>query len=186
MACEETRAVVGTRIRQLRQEGGLSQRELADQCGLTASFLSLVERGKCNPGLDSLRRIAEALNVPLLYFITRDREVEPVVRKNNRTRLTFPGEKLTYELLMPRLGNHLEMFMGRRQPGSRSPAKPPPHSSDECIFVLEGRMKIALAGKEYHLGPGDSVHFNGVELEYIEALGDRELLYICAVTPPIL
>ena len=52
--------VLGSRIRERRKELGLGLQALADQTGLTASFLSLVERNLTSPSLDSLIKIAEA------------------------------------------------------------------------------------------------------------------------------
>ena len=59
---------LGERVREQRKELGLSLEELATRTGLGASFLSLVERNINNPSLDSLYRIAEALDVPNSTF----------------------------------------------------------------------------------------------------------------------
>jgi transcriptional regulator with XRE-family HTH domain len=69
-----------------RHELGISLGVLAERTGLTASFLSLVERDLSKPSLDSLRSIAEALAVPTFYFsqessIGRAAAQNPVVRE---------------------------------------------------------------------------------------------------------
>ena len=54
---------LGAKLKAARQARGLSLAELADSSGLTKGFISQVENGRSNPSLDSLRRIAVALEV---------------------------------------------------------------------------------------------------------------------------
>lgn len=49
----------------LRLKSGLSQRGLASKIGSTQSYISRLEKGTLNPGLDKLRLIAQVLNVTL-------------------------------------------------------------------------------------------------------------------------
>lgn len=177
--------LVGRRIRQRRKERRLSLRELAEQSDLTASFLSLVERGHNTPSLDSLRRIAAALDVPIFYF-TEINSRDPVVRRNERIKVTFPPGDLTVELLVPNLRSHLEVFISRVHPSAGNIARPTVHSSDECIYLMEGRLKVSLQDGEYTLEAGDSISFNGITLREICALDDQEAVFIAAITPPVL
>ena len=53
----------GKRIRRVRRDQELSQRELAQRAGLSLNTVSLIERGRRTPGVDTLARIARALGV---------------------------------------------------------------------------------------------------------------------------
>ena len=53
----------GEIVRQLRQEKGWSQEELASQCDLDRTYVSGVERGVRNIGLLNILRIADALSI---------------------------------------------------------------------------------------------------------------------------
>lgn len=57
------------RIRQLRRERGMTQRELAQVAGCGRSFLSEIETGKANPTQAVLQLIATALDVPLAEVV---------------------------------------------------------------------------------------------------------------------
>jgi transcriptional regulator with XRE-family HTH domain len=48
----------------LRKAADVSQEELADQCGFARSYMSRIERGKGNPSLDAIERLARGLRVP--------------------------------------------------------------------------------------------------------------------------
>lgn len=63
-------SLVGQKLKQRRDELKLSLRALAAQTDLSAAFLSQIERGKSNPSLNSLQRIAKTLEVPLHFFLT--------------------------------------------------------------------------------------------------------------------
>lgn len=58
-------SILGTRIRQRRREIGLTQRELARRVGISASYLNLIEWNRRQIAGARLRRIAEALDLPL-------------------------------------------------------------------------------------------------------------------------
>jgi transcriptional regulator with XRE-family HTH domain len=56
---------IGTRLLQLRNQKGLSQRQLSQRCGLASSYLSRIENRRLEPRPRTLRRIAAALGVPV-------------------------------------------------------------------------------------------------------------------------
>ncbi len=64
----DTKKLIGARIKELRKQAGLTQERLAETVGMDSRHLSRLETGKHFPSLDSLERIAEALNVPLAEF----------------------------------------------------------------------------------------------------------------------
>jgi transcriptional regulator with XRE-family HTH domain len=59
-------AALAARVAEQRRDRGLSQRELADLCGTTQSAIARVERGARPPRLDTLLRIAGALDCELV------------------------------------------------------------------------------------------------------------------------
>ncbi|BAZ87197.1 helix-turn-helix domain-containing protein [Dolichospermum compactum] len=59
----------GSRLRQIRQNMGLSQEELAHLCNLDRSYMGGVERGERNISLVNIHKIADALNIsPREFF----------------------------------------------------------------------------------------------------------------------
>jgi XRE family transcriptional regulator of biofilm formation len=51
-------------LRKLREERGLTQRDLAEKAGTTGAYIAMLETGvKKNPSLDLLKQIAKALKV---------------------------------------------------------------------------------------------------------------------------
>ena len=59
-------AQIADHVAEQRNAKGLSQRELAERCGTTQSAIARLERGGRPPRIDTLLRIAEALDCELL------------------------------------------------------------------------------------------------------------------------
>lgn len=176
---------LGHRIRARRQDLKLSQRQVAEQVGLTASFLSQIERDLASPSIESLRKISEALDVPIFYFLIEPETKSPVVRRDKRLKLVLPESRLTYELLTPDLSQQMEVFMAELEPGDANIATRLFQDTEECIYVLQGELEIQLGEEVHLLGPGDSIYFEGPLLRRLAAKGDQTLRFVSAITPPI-
>jgi transcriptional regulator with XRE-family HTH domain len=69
-------AALGAVIRRLREEAGLSEKELAAQAGLDLDEVGAIEAGRMEPTWGDLRRVAYALKVPLpdlLRLVEKDK-----------------------------------------------------------------------------------------------------------------
>jgi transcriptional regulator with XRE-family HTH domain len=172
---------LGDRLRARRTGLGLSLSELAAEVGVSASFLSQVER---SPSIDSLARISRALDVPIYYFLVDS--PSPVVRHDERQILSMPDSSLRYELLCPDLRKSMEAWLARLAPGQVSSAVPLSHSTEEFVFVLQGELEMRVGPHTYRLGPHDSLYYHGLVPHQFTSVGDEELVFVSAVTPPIL
>jgi transcriptional regulator with XRE-family HTH domain len=63
---------IGTTIRAHRLQKGLSQGDIEKKTGLLRCYLSRVENGHTVPSLDTLSKIAQALDVPISQFFSED------------------------------------------------------------------------------------------------------------------
>jgi transcriptional regulator with XRE-family HTH domain len=71
--------VIGHRLRKLREEKNLSQGDIEKRTGLLRCYISRVENGHTVPSLETLERLASALDVPLyqLFYEGDDPPVMP-------------------------------------------------------------------------------------------------------------
>jgi transcriptional regulator with XRE-family HTH domain len=60
---------VGKRIKELRQEKGFSQEELAYEADVPLSQIGRIERGETNPTISTLYVISKALNIKLMTLL---------------------------------------------------------------------------------------------------------------------
>jgi transcriptional regulator with XRE-family HTH domain len=84
---------VAERIRLARKSQGLSLKELADQAGITSSYLGQVERGERKPSLRTVVLLARALRVPAGQLIegSPPHMSETVVRWEKRIHALLEG-----------------------------------------------------------------------------------------------
>ena len=75
------RLIFGFKVRYLRQQGGLSYHQLADQTGLSKSYLNDIEKGKKYPKPDKVQALAKALEVPYdtLVSTTGHKKLQPII-----------------------------------------------------------------------------------------------------------
>ena len=75
----------GQQIRRKREKSGIGLTEFANGIGISASYLSRIERDQANPSPSVLRRIAEALH--------RERRARDVISKITDTETEAPHDK---------------------------------------------------------------------------------------------
>jgi transcriptional regulator with XRE-family HTH domain len=56
---------VGTRVRELREQRGLSQEALADICHMHRTYIGLIERGERSLSLQAVESVAQGLGIPV-------------------------------------------------------------------------------------------------------------------------
>jgi transcriptional regulator with XRE-family HTH domain len=61
----------GAHVRSLRMQKGLSQTDLAVNCGFYQTYLSRIEQGKANPTLNAIEVIANALGLTVFELFAR-------------------------------------------------------------------------------------------------------------------
>jgi transcriptional regulator with XRE-family HTH domain len=62
---QDWRTVLGKNVHRLRQQRGMTQEELAFEAEIDLTYMGGIERGRRNPSLLVMARIAKALSVPL-------------------------------------------------------------------------------------------------------------------------
>ena len=183
VASEAGERTLGAKLRRLRTEKGISLRGLAQATGLTPSFLSQVERDLAEPSITSLRRLAEALRVPVFLLFVNSGEYSPIVRRNSRRMIRLPGSRLTYQLLVPDLNRQMEAIMTRVAVGGQTSECPISHEGEEWTMVLEGRMTIQVADDVYILEEGDCIYYHASLPHLISNAGEQELVVLSVMTP---
>ncbi|MCT8974421.1 helix-turn-helix domain-containing protein [Microbaculum marinisediminis] len=175
---------LGLRIRQLRQDQGLSIAALAKRSGVPVSTISKIENGLLKPSLVNAINLATALQANLGFLLDRTRTQHArysVVRRNQRGRRSFPEMALVLEDLssgfVPGL---LESRIGTIGPGAHSGEEFMSHPGEELAHVLSGRITYDIDGTIVEIAQGDSLHFQSDTPHrwYNDSDGPAELLWV--------
>lgn len=151
---------IGRSVRALRTAQALSLGDLARASGLSRTILGKIESGAGNPSIETLWRVARALNVPLGALL--DEEVGPPVRVvPSRSAPALAADSGMRAWMVHAEGREhrselfdLDLAAGVQQ---RTDAHLP--GTEELIVCVSGRLLVGPLGDEVELGPGDSVWF---------------------------
>lgn len=75
------------RLKELREDQGMTQEKIADKLNISRSMLSNYETGKFEPNLETLILIADFFNVSLDYLLGRTKKMHNTSLKANREKL---------------------------------------------------------------------------------------------------
>ena len=76
--CNNPRMIIGDRLRALREEKNLSQGDIEERTGLLRCYISRVENGHTVPAIETLEKMARALEIPM-YQLFYDGDEPPKV-----------------------------------------------------------------------------------------------------------
>ncbi len=157
---------IAERIREFRQQLGMSGSQVADASGLSKGMLSKLENGQVSPSLATLVRLSDALQVPVTAFfrgLDEERDVLHVKaghgfdishsnsRAGHRYQLlgNMRGANRRMEPVLVTLLQSTEVFPLYQ------------HAGTELLYILSGKMEYGVGSAEYTLEQGDALQFDG-------------------------
>lgn len=181
-------AVLGARVKALRESSSLSLRELAARSGVSAPMLSQVERGETSPTLTVATRIAAGLELRLSQLLRLDEDgAVEIVRSSQRRRGGNARRGHRFEVLTaPQPGQRAELSRHTLAPGAATGAAddPPMHEpgSRETALVERGSLVLVCDGQRYELAEGDCVTFDADLLHHFENPTEAEAVLLAVLS----
>jgi transcriptional regulator with XRE-family HTH domain len=180
-------AVVGSRVKALRESAGLSLRELAARSGVSAPMLSQVERGETSPTLTVAARIAAGLDLRLSQLLRLDEGGSvTVVRASQRRRGGSARRGHRFEVMTAaQPGQRAELSRHTLAAGGSTgaPDDPPMHEpgSRETALIERGAVVLVCDGQRHELREGDCVTFDADLPHHFENPTDDEAAFLAVV-----
>ena len=169
----EVLAVIGGSIRRLRARKGMTLQALATATGLSASMLSLLERGKTGPSIGTLVVIASALDTQMTELLGAERAEEQPVSRRAAQPIYATAAGVQRRILKTDPGNGVEIAVNEYDSGTASAPQPVAHQGVEFGVVLEGSLEITLNERIYQLDEGDLVSYRSTDPHRIANPGRR-------------
>ena len=155
-------ARVGSVIRRLRREKGMSLQELAAASGVSVGMLSQVERDLANPSLRVLTGIRRALGAEVSDLFQEPPRLQQdpdfVRRASRRPRLDLGH--LSKELLSSGGHHNLQFMILHIEPDGSSGEAPLRYPAEKGGMILSGNLILRVGEDEAHLTEGDSFVFD--------------------------
>lgn len=156
---------LGSNIRAIRAEMGLTLDTLAERSGVSRAMLSDIERGTKSPTIRVLSQVAAGLECTLSELLGEDIPQQPdavqVLRRDQRQALVDPRSGVERQLLSPTfLRRGIEIIWYVIPPGVTTGVFPPHMQGvEEHVTVVRGKLHCLLGGKSFTLEEGDSLSF---------------------------
>lgn len=169
-------------LRAVRRERGLTLAGLAEQTGLTKSYLSKIERQRSTPSIAVAMKVARALQVDVAQLFAERSEAEKITvdRAGDRS-----ADRQRYRAVAAgMLGKTMSPFVVR--PGTRAaPESHPLHDGQEFVFVHAGTLDLEYGDRTWRLQAGDSAYFDASISHRLHAVDGRaEAVVVTSGEPP--
>ena len=178
---------IGVRLKEVRTQKKLSQRELAKRAGVTNSTISLIEQNRVSPSVSSLIKVLDGLPMSLQEFFSLD-----VAEKKQ---VFYPAAELPDlghgETRLRLVGhNHpnrtLSLLSETYPPGSDTGAEMLSHDGQEGGVIVKGEIELTVDSEVQILTPGDGYFFDSHLSHRFRNVGDQDCEIVSANTPPSL
>jgi len=178
---------LGSKIRALRHQQGLTLTALARLANLSHSFLSQVERGQARPSMTSLYQISEALgtNASWLLAGSEDSREATVVRATDTA--AVPASELgdrdgVRRAVVPEASPfQIVEFVGVPNTFKEYWV----HDGFETVYVISGVVEVDLDGDVFRLGPSDSISYDTRQPHRLRAATDERVKLLMIEASPV-
>jgi quercetin dioxygenase-like cupin family protein len=168
---------VSKKIKKARTGKKIKLDQLANETGFSIDYLKDIESGKAIPPVGALLQISRALEIDSGALLK-----EPESQLENRIKAqTKRTENYAYTTLTPGAENkHLKAFLVSVEPKKDHKGVGYHHEGEEFVYVLQGKIEVAVGEHINTLETGDSLHFNSAIDHNLKNISDEtaELLVV--------
>ena len=151
---------VGARLRARRLERGLTITEVAERAGLTAGFISQLERDLTSASLSSLYRICAVLGLRVGDLID-DVPAGRLIRREEQARRSLALGNAEHLLLSSRDERRFHVTESHIPPGGSAGEEPYTLPADvELVYVLSGSLELQVGDEVHELEQGDTLTYS--------------------------
>lgn len=157
---------IGENLKKIRKSRELTMDSLSLSSGVSKSMISEIERGIRNPSITILWNIANALKIPLNYFLKDNDLNSPVIYKmGNHPSIESSGCSF-HSLMDFDEGKRFEIYFNEYHPNSQTEATYHFNGVEEYVLVTSGRLVLCLNDKKFTATEGEVIHFFADKLHY--------------------
>jgi transcriptional regulator with XRE-family HTH domain len=151
---------IGPRLRARRLERGLTISEVAAEAGLTAGFISQLERDLTSASLSSLYRICAVLGIRVGNLID-DVPSGRLIRREEQARRSLAMGNAEHLLLSSRDERRFHVTESHIPPGGSAGAELYTLPADvELVYILSGSLELRVRDATHLLDEGDTLTYS--------------------------
>ncbi|UOR12377.1 helix-turn-helix domain-containing protein [Halobacillus amylolyticus] len=169
---------MGSTLRKVRNDKGLSLQELADLSSVSKLTLGNIERGEANPSLSIIWKIANALSMPISSLLNESREIV-ISRNHSGNKVLSHNEACLLEPMFDeKVYGPVEIHRAFLKAGSEYSPGAHQQGVVEYVTVMDGRATVVIEGTGYELNTYDSIKFKAdVKHSYLNKGTEEAVLH---------
>jgi quercetin dioxygenase-like cupin family protein len=172
---------IGTKIKKARTGKKFTLDRVANETGFSTEYLKEVEKGKVMPPVGAILQIARALEIDSGSLL-REPESKLQSRIKAHTKRT---DNYAYTTLTPGAENkHLKAFRVIVEAQQDHKGVDYHHEGEEFVYVLAGKIEVAVGEHINILEAGDSLHFNSGIRHKLKSVSDEAAELIVVIYTP--
>lgn len=177
---------VGARLKVVREQAGITQRELARRAGVTNVTVSLIEQESHAPSLASLHRILTAIPITLAEFFALPVTKQDVLfYEHDDLAVVTRGSADLRVLGAERRDKKLQLFFERYAPGANTGEQPIVHDGETAAVVVQGSVELEVGGQRRRIISGGGFQILGKQPYRLTNTGRQTAIVVCACTPSL-
>lgn len=179
-------AEISEKLRALRKSKKMTLKDVADRAGCTSAYISQLEKGRANPSISTLKKIASVFDVKIIDFFldNEDDEDDVVIRKNQRVTMGFNmGYAVIESLVRTTENKRMQPLFNTIKPGGGSNGEYT-HEGEEFGIVLAGELELTVGDRVYYVKEGDSFYFPSTTSHGFYNRRERDAIVIWVASPP--
>ena len=180
---------IGQRLKEIRIQRGLSQRELATRAGLTNGTISLIETDKTSPSVASLKSLLDAIPISMAEFFGSLEEADTPKIFFRADELTQVAPEGPGQVSLRQLGNArkhtLQVLHETYPPGADTGPEFLAHEGEEAGIITRGQIELTVGDAKEVLGCGDGYIFDSRLPHRFRNIGNEPCEIVSALTPPV-
>ena len=174
---------IGVKIRELRNQYGLTQEELADRTELTKGFISQLERGLTAASVATLNDIVTCLGSNLSDFFREEIRGQMVFGDEDYSTKTDKRGNSTQWLVPTAQRRSLEPILVTLKPGESLDVDKP-HEGEEFGYVLRGEVVIHHGDRTFTAKTGESFLYETDRAHWLSSGSEEETQVLWISCPP--
>lgn len=176
---------ISERLKNIRSQLGLSQRQLAKSSGVANATISQIESGSLNPTVGMLKKILDGIPISLSDFFAENSNYMEAIFFTKDKLVEIGKGGISYRQVGTHLHNKsIQMLQECYQPGAHTGKHAIQHEGEECGIVLKGAIEVTVGEQKKVLKTGDAYYFKSHLPHHFKNVGREPCELISACTPP--
>lgn len=177
---------VGSKLRELRRRRSLTVRDVAARSGISPSAISLIERDKISPSVNTMGAILDVLGSTMPGFFN-DLQVglvsSPFYPAEDLVEIGRP-KSISYRMIGMNHANRDLLILHEHYVPGADTGEEISHAAQEGGMIIRGAVELTVGGVARTLRAGDGYYFDSRTPHRFRNSSDEPAEIVSAITPP--